>query len=171
MDKEIRQHHRTPKEIFLPLHDCFGFTLDGAATKEHALLPRFCGEGSDISTDGLKCSWAGEKIFINPPFKQLGDWIRKAYMETRKLCDVAVLVSLVAPSTKYWHLVEQADCVYLCRPRIQFLPATDTIKMNSNPRESCIIVFRRVPKGVKQYAKYITWEWKQRHGREKESLP
>ncbi|MEA0468471.1 DNA N-6-adenine-methyltransferase [Escherichia coli] len=52
---------RTPYRLFRNLHREFGFTLDGAATKHDALLPRFT---DDINRQ----SWVGERVFVNPPF-------------------------------------------------------------------------------------------------------
>lgn len=71
-----RAHH------FDPLHEIYDFTLDPAASHANALLPRYCTiEGTFERTtdelagrrqlderDGLNRSWAGERVFINPPW-------------------------------------------------------------------------------------------------------
>lgn len=55
------QTWQTPPEIFDRLHDEFAFTLDGAATSDNALLP-------EASTADAPRSWAGERVFCNPPW-------------------------------------------------------------------------------------------------------
>lgn len=72
----------TPRTLFLPLHELYDFTLDGAASHANALLPRYCTiEGTFERTDdhlagriqisdldGLGFSWAGERVFLNAPW-------------------------------------------------------------------------------------------------------
>jgi site-specific DNA-methyltransferase (adenine-specific) len=151
--------------VFGALHDCFSFTLDAAANSENTLLPRFCGQGSAISENGLACSWSGERVFVNPPFGKLYDWIKKAFIETHQLCDLAAVMARIAPSTDYWPMVEKADAILMFRPRLQFVSCSQDIKMSSNPQECCVVIFRRYPFGVSSRAKYLTWNWKEKRRR------
>ena len=57
---ERRLDWRTPRALFDALHAEYGFTLDGAASPENALLPRF-------SSAAVPVPWAGERVFCNPP--------------------------------------------------------------------------------------------------------
>lgn len=52
----------TTLEVFEPLHERFGFTLDVAASPQNAKLPRYF----TIEDDGLERSWAGERVWCNP---------------------------------------------------------------------------------------------------------
>jgi len=55
----------TPQDLFDVLHAEFGFTLDPCATAENAKCPKFyTWEGHN----GLWQSWAGERVFLNPPY-------------------------------------------------------------------------------------------------------
>ena len=54
----------TPPEVFDPLHTEFDFTLDPCATAASAKCARFFTEADD----GLARSWAGERVFCNPPW-------------------------------------------------------------------------------------------------------
>lgn len=63
---------RTPDELWLPLHDEFRFTLDAAARPWNSKTPRHC-------TDGLSESWAGERVWCNPPFSDVRPWVEKAW--------------------------------------------------------------------------------------------
>lgn len=105
----------TPPEVFEPLHDEFAFTLDACATAHNAKLPRFYTE----QQDGLAQSWAGERVFMNPPYG------REIYAWTRKARDSGVLVVGLLPASTdlaWWHedVVGHAEVRYL-RGRVRFL--------------------------------------------------
>lgn len=67
---------RTPRELFDPLHEEFGFTLDAAASADNALCARFY----DLEDDGLKQRWHGV-VWCNPPYSNLAAWTAKAWNE------------------------------------------------------------------------------------------
>ncbi len=64
----------TPPDLFAHLDAAFKFTLDSCATKKNALCEKFYTK----KQDGLKQNWEGERIFINPPFKGVDDWVMRA---------------------------------------------------------------------------------------------
>lgn len=69
----------TPIDFFNKLNDEFNFTLDPCCTKENAKCSKFYTE----EDDGLKQSWDGFNVFMNPPYGSvIKDWIKKA-SETR----------------------------------------------------------------------------------------
>jgi phage N-6-adenine-methyltransferase len=79
----------TPRSLFDPLHDRFRFTLDAAASVENALLPRYFTRWSD----GLSLSWWDDRVWCNPPYSAIGDWVHKADGEIRGgRCPLAVLL-------------------------------------------------------------------------------
>jgi phage N-6-adenine-methyltransferase len=64
----------TPAELFARLDAEFGFTLDPCATAENAKCRKFFSQADD----GLRQSWAGERVFMNPPYgRQIGAWVRR----------------------------------------------------------------------------------------------
>lgn len=65
----------TPPEVFEPLNERFGFTLDAAALPHNAKLPRFF----TPEDDGLVQSWEGERVWCNPPYSDLEPWLIKAW--------------------------------------------------------------------------------------------
>lgn len=96
-----KDNWQTPGTLFDELNEEFNFTLDGAADETNHLLPRWLGPGSPIATDALTHDWARERLFVNPPYTMVKQFIRKGY-EAR---GVALSVFLV-PSrtdTKWWH--------------------------------------------------------------------
>jgi phage N-6-adenine-methyltransferase len=80
---------RTPRELFDVLGAEFRFTMDAAASADNALLPRYC----DRFHDGLHSSWAGERVWCNPPYSAIPDWVTKASGEiTNGACQLVVML-------------------------------------------------------------------------------
>lgn len=69
----------TPPEVFGPLNERFGFTVDAAASAANAKCARYW----TTDDDGLAQSWAGERVFVNPPysFPNLPAFVAKAWQE------------------------------------------------------------------------------------------
>lgn len=112
------RHWATPPEIFDPLHTEFDFTLDPCASIETAKCPTFFTEADN----GLEQSWAGHRVFMNPPYgREVYPWTRKARTEAAA---GALVVGLLPASTDlaWWHndVVGHAEVRYL-RGRVRFL--------------------------------------------------
>lgn len=134
------RHWATPPEVFDPLHAEFDFTLDPCAKPETAKCPTFFTE----EQNGLKQSWAGHRVFMNPPYgKEVYDWTRKAREEARK---GVLVVGLLPASTdlKWWHedVVGQAEVRYI-RGRVRFF--TDGPYRASGFFASVIVIWRPSP--------------------------
>jgi phage N-6-adenine-methyltransferase len=70
---EVDNLETTP-EMFAGLHERFRFTIDVAALPHNAKLPRFY----TPDEDGLSQSWAGERVWCNPPYSNIEPWCEKA---------------------------------------------------------------------------------------------
>lgn len=77
----------TPLHLWIPWNDRWRFTLDAAASKENHLCDRYF----TLEEDGLKQSWAGERVWCNPPYSDIRAWVEKAWRET----DTEVIVMLL----------------------------------------------------------------------------
>lgn len=75
--KDDIDDRRTLPDFFLPLHKERRFTVDAAASDENALLPVYWTK----EQDALKQSWAGHRVWCNPPFSKLAPWLEKAWDE------------------------------------------------------------------------------------------
>lgn len=107
----------TPQWFFDLLNSRFHFDLDVAASKENAK----CDVYLTKSDDGLSCSWAGHRCFMNPPWGrgELKKWCGKAWVESLK----GTLVVGIVPhdtSTSWWSLCERRSFLWLPRKRIHF---------------------------------------------------
>jgi phage N-6-adenine-methyltransferase len=108
----------TPPEVFNPLHAEFSFTLDACAAPENAKLPRYFTEDQN----GLAASWAGERVFMNPPYgREIYAWTAKARREAES---GVLVVGLLPASTDlaWWHddVIGHAEVRYI-RGRVRFL--------------------------------------------------
>lgn len=90
----------TPQDFFDKCHTEFHFTVDAAANKRNAKLDRFW----DKRANGLKQSWAGERVWCNPPYSRgnLEPWVEKAALFEAK---VAVLLVPVWTDRKWFQEV------------------------------------------------------------------
>jgi len=131
----------TPADLFRELDNEFNFTLDPCATNDNAKCNKFFSKDQD----GLSLSWAGEVVFMNPPYgREIGKWVGKAHEESRG----AVVVGLI-PSrtdTAYWHDHVQgfAKEVRFIRGRVKFKGVNPKGKAVSAPAPfpSCVVVWR-----------------------------
>ena len=145
----------TPKVFFDKLNDEFHFTLDPCCTT----LTAKCKKYYTASEDGLIQDWNSNVVFMNPPYGgHTGDWIKKAYEESKK---GAVVVCLIVSSTdrSYWHdyIFPYAAQIRFLRGRIKFGTAKSTA-----PFASAIIIFDK-----KDYQPRIVFE--KRDPKEKDS--
>lgn len=64
----------TPPEVFDPLHEQWGFSLDVAASAENAKLPTFYTQRDNA----LALPWSG-RVWCNPPYSNVEAWVTKAW--------------------------------------------------------------------------------------------
>lgn len=88
---ERKQDRRTPREFFDSLHSRFNFTLDGAASSENALLPRYSSEVKPLP-------WQGERVFCNPPWSSI-----PPFVEHMATADLAVLLVPARTNCGWFH--------------------------------------------------------------------
>lgn len=124
----------TPSALFRRLDEEFRFTVDGAAIEENAKLPRFWSP----KEDGLAQDWTGERVWVNPPFSQIGPWVKKA---AERRAAVAVLLVPSRTGTGWWHEHGQhADEIRWIKGRVRFAGA-----FGNFPEDCCLLVFEGAP--------------------------
>lgn len=71
----------TPQDFFDELDEEFQFTLDPCACPDNAKCEKYFTK----EENGLIQSWAGETVFMNPPYgRAIKDWVKKAYDESKQ---------------------------------------------------------------------------------------
>lgn len=136
----------TPDSVWLPLHAEFGFTLDAAASASNAKCDRYL----TLADDGLAQSWAGERVWCNPPFSACVRWVEKAWAER----DAQVIVMLLPANRTeqgWWQeMVEPfrdrgglLTCRFLPR-RINFAtPGNPQARYTSSAPFGCVLLIWR----------------------------
>src|SRR3990172_1032571 len=123
----------TPADLFEALNREFAFTLDPCATPMNAKCARFFTRDDD----GLSKCWAGEVVFMNPPYgRAIVRWMEKAYAES----NAATVVCLIPArtDTAWWHeFVMRSDEIRYLRGRVCFGG-----KGKPAPFPSAIAIFR-----------------------------
>lgn len=76
----------TTPENFDPLEARFGFTIDVAASARNRKVERFY----TVEDDGLAQSWADERVWCNPPYSNIAEWVEKAWSELA--CPLVVML-------------------------------------------------------------------------------
>ena len=131
----------TPDDFFKKLNWRFGpFDLDPCATSHNTKCANFY----TPMEDGLKKSWQGHTVFVNPPYgRGIDAWIKKGYEEAQDPDTKVVMLIPARTDTKYWHdYVMKAEMVFFIKGRLKFGDSN-----NSAPFPSAVVVFRKKPAG------------------------
>ena len=131
----VKDRWETPDEVFRPLAQEFGFTLDACAEHHTAKCRRYYTEAED----GLNRPWAGEIVWCNPPYSHgnIGRWMQKCAEESERGVTVVALIP-AATSSRWFHawVYGRAELRFLSR-RVRFVGGTGPA-----PFHSIVAVFR-----------------------------
>ena len=114
-----RDDWETPMELFRRLDRFWHFDLDAAASDSNHL----CADYYTKETDGLAHSWKGRRVWCNPPYgRQIADWCRKAYEDTRDGTTVVIMLIPARTDTGWYHdyIEGKAAEVKFLRGRLKF---------------------------------------------------
>lgn len=106
----------TPRDLYERLDAEFHFTLDPCATAEN----HKCEKYYTAEDDGLTKSWAGERVFCNPPYSQIKAWARKARAEADRGTLVVMLVFARTDTAWFHDYVYGAAELRFIRGRLHF---------------------------------------------------
>lgn len=136
----------TTPEVFAPIAARFGpFSIDVAASARNTKCERFY----DRETDGLAQSWAGERVWCNPPYSRIRPWREKAWAEHLTAAAIAMLLPANRTEQAWWQdLVEpyrdgpqSALAVEFLPGRLRFIaPGKDGIGPNERPPFGCCLL-------------------------------
>ncbi len=129
----------TPQVLFDRLHEIYDFQLDAAASPRNAKCPRFF----TTKDDALTKSWLEyQRIWLNPPYgRNIGDWMKKAFEESRRGALVVCLVH-ARTDTRWWHnWVESKAQVTFLKGRLKFTRGENSEIAQSAPFPSVLVVY------------------------------
>jgi len=140
----------TPQDFFDKLDKEFRFTLDPCATHENAKCKKYYTK----KENGLYQSWAGETVFMNPPYgREVGKWVKKAYYSSLKPNTIVVCLIPSRTDTRWFHDYCLKGEIRFIKGRLKFqnrlLPSwreDGTHKVNPAPFPSMIVIFGVPPK-------------------------
>lgn len=131
-----KEDWETPKDFFDMLDQEFGFDLDVCATEENAKRQRYF----TPEMDGLAQIWDGV-CWCNPPYgREVGKWVRKAWLAAEDGATVVMLLP-ARTDTAWFHdyIYNRTDVeIRFLRGRLKFGG-----NKNSAPFPSMVVVFRR----------------------------
>lgn len=133
-----------PQEIWqMLIQNRYGLTIDAAAASHNTKLDRYWTE----EDDALEQSWAGERVYCNPPYSDIGPWVRKAWTET-----AAEIIVMLLPANRTEQIWWQEEIeprrdragsplrVEFLPGRLRFLkPGQSLIGPNERPPFGCVL--------------------------------
>jgi phage N-6-adenine-methyltransferase len=135
----------TSPEVFDPLHARFNFSIDVAAAEHNAKVPLYF----SIDDNGLEQSWAGHRVWCNPPYSSIAPWVEKAWAE----CGSAELIVMILPANRteqaWWQeMVEpyrdrdgSALRTEFVKGRLRFIrKGAESIGPNERPPFGCVLL-------------------------------
>lgn len=124
-----RSDWETPPALFAREHAWHRFTIDVAANRLNALLPRYF----DEEANGLRQSWLGERVWMHPPHGAVAEWTAKAYREATRGVRVVALLP-VRTDEEWWQ-----DHVLFSRfARVKFLTGKLDWRLHRMPIEAAV---------------------------------
>lgn len=138
----------TAPEHFAAFNEQLGpFTLDVAAAAHNTKCARYF----TTADDGLHQSWAGERIWCNPPYSNIGPWLSKAWEEHTSTNGIAMLLPANRSEQAWWqrHVEPHRDragsplCVTFLPGRMRFIKhdqGASTIGPNERPPFGCCLL-------------------------------
>lgn len=121
---------QTPPEVYNPLHKEFKFNCDPC--------PITWKEGD---ADGLATPW-GTRTFVNPPYSNVKDWIKKAYEESQLGKTVVMLINAITDTVAFHEYIYNKAEVRFVRGRIKFINPEEPEKRAPNVKASMIVVWQ-----------------------------
>ena len=93
------QEYATPWPLFNKINNIYHFDLDVCADE----FNHKCEKYFTITDNALTKDWAGYKCWMNPPYKDMKVWVKKAFEESRKNNTLVCCLIPARTNTKWWH--------------------------------------------------------------------
>ena len=112
--KSTNQEWETPDDLFEKINKTFYFTRDVCATKDNAKCYSYWTEEDSC----LDKQWGGVN-WMNPPYKNMKQFIKKAFDERKNAVTVCLIPART--NTKWWHeYCMKGEVYFICgRPKFK----------------------------------------------------
>lgn len=150
-DEAVDDRATTPED-FAKFNTTLGpFTIDVAASARNTKCERYF----TYQDDGLRQSWAGERVWCNPPYSRIGHWVEKAWREHEAADGIAMLLPANRTEQGWWQQMVEPyrDCiadtyrdksplaVTFLPGRMRFIaPGSDRVGPNERPPFGCCLL-------------------------------
>jgi phage N-6-adenine-methyltransferase len=104
----------TPQDLFNEINTEGRFTVDACATIDNTKL----GQYWTPTIDALRTNWQKDRVWCNPPYSEIGQWLDKAI--TAKVC--AFLVPTRTDQDWWHHAMRYCQRLDFFLGRIKFIP-------------------------------------------------
>lgn len=129
------QNWRTPRDLYRGLDAEYGFTIDGAATADNAKHWRFV----TPEQDAFKFDFTGERVWCNPPFKMIWEFLGLAIWWAAKGVFWCVVVP-ASTDTAWFHDLAPLAEKHCFRGRVKFEPPPG-VKMSTPTLGTMLCLF------------------------------
>lgn len=149
-----RDTYRTPPELFAAMNDEFCFSIDVAASRDNALCPIFIDEEGDaLSRDWQPAGggWEGKYSFCNPPYSDIGPWVRKAAEQSR--LGIGCVMLVMADTSVGWYkeaIYTAQEVRFIIGGRISFISPETGKPAAGNNKGSMFIIWHPFGRGSLQ---------------------
>lgn len=140
----------TPRDFFAVVAREFGpFDLDPCCVADSAKADHFY----TAADNGLAFAWMG-RVFMNPPYSRIGDWMSKAWVSARSGHASVVCLVPARTDTRWFWRYALAGEVLLLPGRLKFGDGR-----HAAPFPSCLVLLRA---GLPWWAagRIAPWDWK-----------
>ena len=125
MFSSMSDEWRTPQSLFKKLDKEFNFDSDP------------CPMGRSLKRGMLRKVWL-KRVFVNPPFSKIKDWVLQGYIHGQHNEVVVVMLIPSRTDTRWWHdYVMKAKEIRFIKGRLKF-----SGHKNAAPFPSCVVVFK-----------------------------
>jgi len=161
-EKDDRDSRFTPPDFMESIYASFGkIDLDPCAYPSSPVTAsqKYIFANGD---DGLRDAWSGEFVYVNPPFSDQLNWLRRAHEQWR-LGNVATIACLVPARTDstWFHETLRADAdIYFLQGRLRFLDLRGNTQ--PTPFSLMVVIFGATKEQKEKFAAAVSGFWMDR---------
>ncbi len=145
---EQRDLWATPPAIFEALNAEFWFQLDAAASATNKLCRKFISAEQDtLVTPWSDSVESGGYAWMNPPYSDIGPFVRKAAAESKNMIGTAMLLPADTSVGWFREAIETASEVrFITGGRLAFINPLSGKPVSGNNKGSMLIIWRPFPR-------------------------